>query len=66
VILEALPRRIAQTLHAPGDEGIDVALAVVAVFGQIAQKIGIGTAGLQQLLRHLVHLLKAGVADDNF
>ena len=45
VVLEALPRRIAQTLHAPGDQGVGVALAVVAVLGQMAQKIGIGTAG---------------------
>ena len=65
VILEAQPRRIAQTLHALRDQRIDVALAVVAVLGQIAQQIGIGTAGLQQLLRHLVHLFEAVVADDD-
>ena len=65
MVLEALARRIAQALHALGDLRVGVALAVVAVLGQIAQEIGIGTAGLQQLLRHRVHLLEAVVAEDD-
>ena len=44
---------------------VEVARAVVAVLGQIAQEIGIGTAGLQQLLGYPVHLLEAVVADDD-
>jgi hypothetical protein len=65
VILEALSRRIAQTFHAPGNQGIDIAFAVVSVLGQIAQKCRIGTAGLQQLAWHGVHLVEPVVAKDD-
>ena len=65
VILEAPPRRIAQTFHALGDQGLDVTVAVVAVLGQMAQQGGIGSAGLQQRRRDLVHLFEAIVADDD-
>ena len=56
VVLKANPLGIAQTLHALGDERVDVTLAVVTVLSQIAQKIGIGSAGLQQLLLGTVYI----------
>jgi hypothetical protein len=65
MVLEAPAGRVAQTVDALGDQGVDVTFAVVAVFGEMAQKVGIGTAGLQQLLRHPVHLFEAIVADDD-
>jgi len=47
-----------------GDQRIHVARPVVAVLGEIAKHVGIGAAGLQQLLRHLVHFSEAVVAQD--
>ena len=64
-ILEALARRIAQALHAPRHQGLDITLAVIAVLSEIPQKIGIRTAGLQQLARHPVHVLEAVVAKND-
>ena len=57
--------RIAQALDALRDQGLDVALAVVAVLGEEAQEGGIGPAGLQQLRRRRVHLAEAVVAEDD-
>ena len=58
-----LARGVAQALDALRDVRLDVARPVVAVLRQVAQKIGIRTAGLQQLRRHLVHLPEAIIAE---
>jgi hypothetical protein len=47
VVLKTLARRIAQTLDPFGDQGVDIALAVVTIHGEVAQEIGIETAGLK-------------------
>jgi hypothetical protein len=65
MVLKAPAGRVPQTINALGDQGVNVTLAVVAVFGSIAQKLRIGTARLKQLLRHPVHLFKAIIADDD-
>ena len=64
-VLERLARRIAQALHALGDQRVDVAVAVVAVLGQIAQEVGVGAPALQQFPRHGIHFGEAIVADDD-
>ena len=48
-VLERLAGRIAQALDAARDMGVDVAVAVVAVLGEIAQQRRIGLARLEQL-----------------
>jgi hypothetical protein len=38
---------MAQALDPLGDQRLDIAFAVVAVLGQVAQELGIGTTGLK-------------------
>ena len=64
-VLEALARGIAQALHALGNLGLHVAVAVIAVLGETSQEIQIGAPGLKQLVRHLVHLFETIVAEDD-
>ncbi|MEJ2176054.1 MAG: hypothetical protein P8Y76_14435 [bacterium] len=64
VVLEALARRVAQTLDAPRHVRLDIALAVIAVLGQVAQHVGVRPARLQQLRRKRVHLPEAIVAEN--
>ena len=64
MILKALARGIAQAFDPPRDKVFNVALAVVPILREVAQKIGVGPAGVQQLDWHPVHLLEAIVAED--
>ena len=65
MIFERNAGGIAQALDALCYHPLDVALAVVAIFRKIPQKIGIRTPRLQQLLGNWVHLGKAIVAQDD-
>ena len=60
-----LPVGIAQAFHAPRDQRLDVAFAVVAVRRKVAQELGIGLAGPKQLGRDRIHLPEAVVAEDD-
>ena len=57
--------RIAQALDAPRHQLVAIALTVIAVRGKEAQKSGIGTPGLKQLVRHGIHFFEAVVAEDD-
>src|SRR5262245_55325353 len=65
MVLKAPVGWVPQTVDARSHQGLDVALPVVAVIGEIAQKIRIGAARLKQLLWHPVHLLEAIIAGDD-
>ena len=64
-VLERICRRVAQAFDAAGNQRVDVAVAVVAVLGQVAQEIGIRPSRLEQFRRHRIHLGEAVVADDD-
>ena len=49
-VLESHAGRIAQALHPAGDKRVDVAVAVVAVLGQIAQEVRIRAPRLSSSL----------------
>ena len=65
MVLERPPGRIAQALDTLRDQGVDVAVAVVAVLGEVAQECRIRAPRRQQFGRSRVHLGEARVADDD-
>jgi hypothetical protein len=64
-IFERVVGGVSKARHPSCDERVDIALPVVAIFGQKAQEVGIGATRLKQLARSLIHFFEAIIADDD-
>ena len=64
-VLEALAGRMAQAFHAPRDQHVHVAFAVVAMCRKVAQELRIGLARLKQFGRDRIHLPETVVAEND-